>query len=76
MRLKTSVTDVFFRPLSEQDIERYLASGEPFDKAGAYGIQGKACVFVERIHGDHSGVMGLPIFETAALLGEFGFQFP
>lgn len=76
VRLKTSVTDVFFRPLSEQDIERYLASGEPFDKAGAYGIQGKACVFVERIHGSHSGVMGLPIFETAALLGEFGFQFP
>lgn len=76
VQLKTSVTDVFFRPLSEQDIERYLDSGEPFDKAGAYGIQGKAGVFVERIHGSHSGVMGLPIFETAALLGEFGFQFP
>jgi septum formation protein len=73
---RTSVTDVSFRALSEEDIERYLDSGEAFDKAGAYGIQGKACVFIERIAGSYTGVMGLPLFETAALLAEFGFTFP
>ncbi|MDF0605421.1 Maf family nucleotide pyrophosphatase [Neisseriaceae bacterium TC5R-5] len=74
--LRTSVTEVFFRELSEIDIERYLASGEPFDKAGAYGIQGRAAVFVERIEGSYSGVMGLPVFETAALLSEFAYTLP
>ncbi|TAM07713.1 MAG: septum formation inhibitor Maf [Paraburkholderia sp.] len=49
-------------------IARYVASGEPFGKAGAYGIQGRAAEFVERIDGSYSGIMGLPLFETAALL--------
>ncbi|KUM01771.1 septum formation inhibitor Maf [Chromobacterium subtsugae] len=74
--VKTSVTDVFFKPLSDAEIERYLASGEPFDKAGAYGIQGKAGVFVEHIEGSYTGVMGLPVHETALLLAEFGFELP
>lgn len=74
--LRTSVTDVSFRVLSDTDIERYLDTGEPFDKAGAYGIQGRAGVFVERINGSFTGVMGLPLFETAALLSEFGYRFP
>lgn len=74
--VKTSVTDVFFKALSDAEIERYLASGEPFDKAGAYGIQGRAGVFVERIEGSYTGVMGLPVHETALLLAEFGFALP
>jgi septum formation protein len=49
-------------------IARYVASGEPFGKAGAYGIQGRAAEFVERIDGSYSGIMGLPLFETSALL--------
>ncbi|HJU49113.1 MAG TPA: Maf family protein [Pseudogulbenkiania sp.] len=75
-RLLTSITDVTFRTLTEDDIARYLDSGEPFDKAGAYGIQGRAGVFVERIAGSYTGVVGLPVFETAALLSEFGLVFP
>lgn len=71
-----SVTEVSFRQLDAHDIERYLATGEPFDKAGAYGIQGKAGVFVERIDGSFTGVMGLPLFETAQLLGRFGLILP
>jgi septum formation protein len=71
-----SITEVTFRRLSASDIERYLATGEPFDKAGAYGIQGKAGVFVERIDGSFTGVMGLPLFETAQLLGRFGLILP
>ncbi|WP_028536754.1 Maf family protein [Paludibacterium yongneupense] len=76
MLQRTSITDVSFRALSADEIDRYLDSGEAFDKAGAYGIQGKACVFIERIAGSYTGVMGLPLFETAALLAEFGFSFP
>ncbi|VEB39776.1 Maf-like protein yhdE [Chromobacterium violaceum] len=74
--VKTSITDVFFKSLSDAEIERYIASGEPFDKAGAYGIQGKAGVFVEHIEGSYTGVMGLPVHETALLLAEFGFELP
>ncbi|BAK75058.1 Maf-like protein [Pseudogulbenkiania sp. NH8B] len=74
--LKTSVTDVAFRPLTALDITRYIDTGEPFDKAGAYGIQGRAAVFIERIEGSYTGVVGLPVFETAALLSEFGLVFP
>lgn len=53
-------TRVVFNALSDSDIERYVALGEPFDKAGAYAIQGKACVFVRRIEGDYLNVVGLP----------------
>ena len=64
----TQVSDVTFRPLSEAEIQAYVDSGEADDKAGAYGIQGAAAVFIEHLSGSFSGVMGLPLFETAALL--------
>ena len=69
-----SVTEVRFRELSDDEIRRYVATGEPLDKAGAYGIQGKASLFIESINGSYTGVVGLPVFETARLLGHFGFQ--
>jgi len=69
-----SVTEVRFRELSDDEIRRFVATGEPLDKAGAYGIQGKASMFIETINGSYTGVVGLPVFETARLLGHFGFQ--
>lgn len=68
-----SVSTVRFRTLSDAEIRRYVASGEPMDKAGAYGIQGHAAVFIEEIRGSYSGIMGLPLFETAQLLDTFGY---
>ncbi|ERI51487.1 septum formation inhibitor Maf [Pseudomonas sp. AOB-7] len=65
-------SSVTFRALSEREIEAYWASGEPCDKAGSYGIQGLAAVFVSRLEGSYSAVVGLPLCETAELLGEFG----
>jgi len=65
-------TEVRFAELAESVIARYVASGEPFGKAGAYAIQGVAECFVEHLAGSHSGVMGLPLYETARLLGQFG----
>ena len=74
-RLETrlSVSEVRFCVLAEAQIAGYVASGEPMDKAGAYGIQGRAAQFVEHLAGSYSGVMGLPLFETAELLRRFGF---
>ncbi len=69
-------TRVHFRALREEEIERYVASGEPMGKAGAYGIQGLAGVFVEHIEGSYTGVMGLPVAQTATLLGHFGICIP
>lgn len=63
-----STSQVTFSVLSPEDIAAYVASGEPFGKAGAYGIQGMAARFISRIDGSYSGVMGLPLFETARLL--------
>ena len=60
-RTFTEVTDLHFRPLSPGEIHRYVASGEPMDKAGAYGIQGGAALFCERMAGDYYNVMGLPV---------------
>lgn len=65
-------TEVFFRTLSERDIEDYIASGEPFDKAGGYGIQGRGGVFVQRIEGDFYNVMGLPLCTLCEMLEEIG----
>ena len=64
----TEVTDVIFRPLSDAQIDAYVASGEPMDKAGAYGIQGGAALFVERIAGDYYNVVGLPICRLQQML--------
>lgn len=68
-----SVSEVRFRPLDTDEIRRYVASGDPMDKAGAYGIQGKAAMFVEEIRGSHSGIVGLPLCETVLLLRRFGY---
>jgi septum formation protein len=70
----TSVSEVRCKPLTEVEIAAYVASREPYDKAGGYGIQGLAAVFVEHLSGSYSGVMGLPLFETAELLREVGFN--
>lgn len=67
-----SCTRVWVRALDLAEIEAYWASGEPRDKAGAYGIQGFAAKFIERIEGSYSGVVGLPLFETAAILKKLG----
>jgi len=67
-----SATAVRFRALGPAEIARYVASGEPMDKAGAYGIQGRAGAFVTEIRGSYSGVMGLPLYETMQLLKRFG----
>ena len=72
-RSKLSISTVKFRELDDAEIRHYVATGEPMDKAGAYGIQGKAAIFIEEIHGSHSGIMGLPLFETAQLLKTFGY---
>ena len=66
-----SISHVEFRKLDPDEIRRYVATGEPHDKAGAYAIQGRAAVFITCIEGSYSGVMGLPLFETAQLLQQF-----
>ena len=72
--LKTlvSVSRVTFCTMTEGQIEGYIASPEPYDKAGGYGIQGLAGLFISSISGSYSGIMGLPVFETAELLRPFG----
>jgi septum formation protein len=67
----TDVTDLHFRHLSEKEIARYIASGEPMDKAGAYGIQGGAALFAQRLVGDYYNVMGLPVCRLHCILTEF-----
>jgi septum formation protein len=68
----TQVSDVRFARLTPEAIRAYCATPEPYDKAGAYGIQGLAALFIEHIEGSHSGIMGLPVFETAQLLQKAG----
>ena len=68
----TQISDVRFATLSPASIRAYCASKEPYDKAGGYGIQGLAALFVEHIEGSHSGIMGLPLYETAKLLRQAG----
>ena len=77
-RLEMAVSEslVTFDPLDDARIIAYVQSGEPFDKAGAYGIQGRAGAFVARLEGSYSGVMGLPLYETANLLRLFGVNVP
>jgi septum formation protein len=72
--LLSSVSRVRVRQLDDGQIERYCASNEPLDKAGGYAIQGRAAVFIERIEGSYSGVVGLPLFETAELLEQAGVR--
>ena len=65
-------TDVYFRPASESELRAYIRTGEPMDKAGAYGIQGRGALLVERIDGDFFNVMGLPVLLLSRMLAEFG----
>ena len=67
-------TDIHFRPLADREIDAYVASGEPMDKAGAYGIQGLAAIFVDKLDGDYYNVMGLPLCALAELLKRFGIH--
>jgi septum formation protein len=69
---ETSVSRVRFSPLDAPTIAAYVATGEPFGKAGAYAIQGRGALLIEHLEGSYSGVMGLPVFETARLLRGFG----
>ena len=69
-----STTEVTLAPLSKSDIVKYVDSGEPFGKAGSYGIQGRAGLFVQKIEGSYTGVVGLPIYETAELLKRFDYD--
>lgn len=69
-RVFTEVTDLHFRPISQQEICRYVRSGEPMDKAGAYGIQGGAALFCEKMMGDYYNVMGLPVCRLGQVLKE------
>ncbi len=67
-RTEVAVSEVTFRKTPAEELERYWESGEPADKAGAYGIQGIAAIFIEHLSGSYSGVMGLPLYETGKLL--------
>jgi septum formation protein len=72
--LLASVSRVHFAPLPEAVIQRYVASGEPFGKAGAYAIQSDLAAWISRIEGSYSGIMGLPLFEAAQLLRQAGLS--
>ena len=65
-------TEVFFRPATEQELRAYIRTGEPMDKAGAYGIQGRGALLVEKIHGDFFNVMGLPVLRLSRMLLPLG----
>ncbi len=68
------MTEVVFYPMSEEEIQRYVDTQEPMDKAGAYGIQGKAGIFVKEIHGDYNNVVGLPVARLYQELKEMGIN--
>lgn len=67
----TEITDIFFRELTESEILSYIATKDPMDKAGSYGIQNGAALFVEKIHGDYFNVVGLPVCRLGLILKEF-----
>ncbi len=71
---RLSVSSVQFRPIAQQELAAYWETGEPADKAGAYAVQGRGAVFIERLEGSYSGVMGLPLYETAELLAAFSIE--
>jgi len=72
--IRTNISQVTFNSLSREQIHAYWNSGECQDKAGGYAIQGRAAMFINDLHGSYSGVMGLPLYETTALLNEFGIN--
>jgi len=72
--LGVATSRVTFRTLGRDEIERYVATGEPFDKAGGYAVQGRAAIFIRRLEGSYSAVVGLPLFETADILSKIGYH--
>ena len=76
MHTLVSVSKVWFGPMTPEQMTAYADSDEPYDKAGGYGIQGAASAFIRRIDGSYSGILGLPVYETARLLEEIGYRFP
>ena len=71
---ESSSSTVTFRAITDDEAHRYCSTAEPYDKAGGYGIQGLAALFIERIEGSYTGVMGLPLFETGRLLTQIGMK--
>ena len=65
-------TEVYFRPATEEELLAYIATGEPMDKAGSYGVQGKGSLLVEKLNGDFFNVMGLPVLRLSRMLAQFG----
>ncbi len=74
--VEVCLSRVCFRPTTEEERDIYVQTGEPFGKAGGYAIQGRGAIFIERLEGSYSGVMGLPLFETAELLNTAGILLP
>jgi len=72
---EVETTEVYFRPATDAELLGYIATGEPMDKAGAYGIQGMGALLVEKIHGDYFNVMGLPLLRLSRMLGQFDVTF-
>ena len=68
-------TQVYFRPAGEEELKAYIRTGEPMDKAGSYGVQGKGALLVERLDGDFFNVMGLPVLRLSRMLSQFGISF-
>ena len=71
---QSETTHVYFRPASEAELRAYIATGEPMDEAGAYGVQGKGALLVEKLDGDFFNVMGLPVLRLSRMLAHFGVQ--
>lgn len=71
---ESEATGVIFRPAEESELRAYIATGEPMDKAGSYGVQGKGALLVERLEGDFFNVMGLPVLRLSRMLAQFGIK--
>ncbi|MDY5612518.1 Maf family protein [Dysosmobacter sp.] len=69
---ESETTEVYFRPAGEAELRAYIATGEPMDKAGSYGVQGKGALLVEKLNGDFFNVMGLPVLRLSRMLSQFG----
>ena len=72
---ESETTEVYFRTATEAELRGYIATGEPMDKAGSYGVQGKGALLVEKLDGDFFNVMGLPVPRQSRMLGQFGISF-
>jgi septum formation protein len=71
---ESETTEVYFRPADKEELLAYIATGEPMDKAGSYGVQGKGALLVEKLDGDFFNVMGLPVLRLSRMLETFGVK--